>query len=68
MNARALMKGSLISLLNRALDRQGMADVRVVDLSADYKIARVSHTGKSGRKMIGAVRSEIVLSPVAVSS
>lgn len=61
VDARDLVSGALISMLNRSLDAQGISDVRVLSLSRDFKVARVSHIYKDGRRVTGAVMAQSIL-------
>lgn len=61
MDSQALMQQGLIAMLNRALKIQGLYDLRVVGLSADFQVASVQHLRDGKIIARGAVQAAMIL-------
>lgn len=60
MTAREIMRGMILRMLNSSLMHQGIINMVVLDVSDDYKIARVRYV-KDGR-----VAGEVAMQTLAL--
>lgn len=60
-----LIGATMVSVLNRVIKMQGMEDMRVEKVSADFESALVSHWVDGRLACRGWVRSEILLADVS---